>query len=185
MRVGDVVAYSTITLQSGAIFDYQNPWNSGFTIEDIAHGLSNICRYAGQCRAFYSVAEHCLHVSEVAKGHEYAALLHDAAEAFIGDVPGPLKCQLSDYRQVEGEVERAIFSRFGLPTPLPKEVKNADMRVLASEQAQIMRPGTDSWAQTSGLAYADITVLHLPPADAKQMFLDRFEYFSSRQRVRP
>src|SRR5262245_14828098 len=74
----------TIMLYSGAWFDFLAPSESAFTIEDIAHGLSNICRYSGQCKRFYSVAEHSLLVSEVAEGFEFAALLHDAAEAFIG-----------------------------------------------------------------------------------------------------
>src|ERR1700710_1218663 len=75
----------TIMLNSGAVFDFLDPWSSEFTLEDIAHGLANICRYAGQCRSFYSVAEHSIHVSQTATGFEYEALMHDAAEAFLGD----------------------------------------------------------------------------------------------------
>jgi uncharacterized protein len=134
----------TIMLQSGAWFDFGAPASSNFTIEDIAHGLANICRYAGQCRRFYSVAEHSLLVSRVAVGFELEALLHDAAEAFMGDVTRPLKQMLPEFRKVEKEVERAILIRFGLSVPLPTGVKDADLRVLAAEQAQIMPPGTDS-----------------------------------------
>src|SRR4051812_12365507 len=73
----------SIMLQSGAWFDFAAPQSSPFTIEDIAHGLANICRYSGQCSRFYSVAEHSLLVSDVAVGFELEALMHDAAEAFL------------------------------------------------------------------------------------------------------
>src|SRR5258708_39476115 len=84
----------TIMLHSGAWFDFCAPASSCFNIEDIAHGLANICRYAGQCKRFYSVAEHSILVSQTAKGFEYEALLHDAAEAFVGDISRPLKQML-------------------------------------------------------------------------------------------
>jgi uncharacterized protein len=112
----------TIRLHSGALFDFLNPEASKFTIEDIAHGLSNICRYAGQCSRFYSVAEHSVYVSETAKGFEYPALMHDAAEAFLGDVSGPLKRLVPEFKKIEIEIERVIFSRFGLEWPPPAEV---------------------------------------------------------------
>jgi hypothetical protein len=166
----------TIMLRSGALFDFLDPWSSNFTIEDIAHGLSNICRYAGQCRKFYSVAEHSIQVSHVAKGFEYPALMHDAAEAFLGDVTRPLKQLVPEFKRIEAEVERVIFSRFGIEWPIPAEVKVADLKVLAAEQAQIMPLGTDQWARTSNVVPADIIVEHWSPEVAKRMFLDRFEY---------
>ncbi len=165
----------TIMLHSGALFDFLDPWASEFTIEDVAHGLSNICRYAGQCRAFYSVAEHSIHVSRVARGFEMPALMHDAAEAFIGDVTRPLKQLLPEYKSIETSVERAILARFGIPERIPKEVKQADLRVLAAEQAQIMPPGTDAWARTNGIEPAPIVIEHMPPAQAMVIFLRRFE----------
>src|SRR5438477_8188248 len=91
----------TIMLQSGAWFDFRAPASSNFTIEDVAHGLANICRYAGQCRRFYSVAEHSILVSETALGFELEALLHDAAEAFMGDITRPLKQILPQYKKIE------------------------------------------------------------------------------------
>src|SRR5689334_25068051 len=86
----------SIMLQSGAWFDFAAPHDSPFTIEDIAHGLANICRYSGQCRRFYSVAEHALLVAETAAGFELEALMHDAAEAFLGDITRPLKQMLPE-----------------------------------------------------------------------------------------
>jgi hypothetical protein len=168
-----------IMLQSGAWFDFLDPESSEFDIEDIAHGLSLTCRYAGQCSNFYSVAEHSLLVSEVARGHEYFALMHDAAEAFIGDVTRPLKQLLPDFKRIEAVVEGAIFARFDVTMPMPKEVKQADLRVLAAEQAQIMPAGTSQWAQEQGVTPAPVVVRHLPPETARAAFLARYHQLRS------
>jgi hypothetical protein len=162
-------------LRSGAWFDFCAPAESAFTIEDIAQGLANICRYSGQCSSFYSVAEHSLLVSEVAAGFEFEALLHDAAEAFMGDITRPLKQMLPEYRRIEREVESAIFGRFGVPSPLPPEVKTADLRVLAAEQRQIMPKGTDGWVRSQKVVPAQVVVRHLPPDEAKRAFLAKYE----------
>jgi hypothetical protein len=162
-------------LHSGAWFDFCAPSESDFTIEDIAHGLANICRYSGQCSRFYSVAEHSLLVSDVAAGFEFEALLHDAAEAFLGDITRPLKQMLPEYKRIERDVESAILQRFDVPLPLPKEVKQADLRVLAAEQRQIMPEGTDGWVRGQKVLPADVVVRHLSPDDAKRIFMERFE----------
>jgi uncharacterized protein len=164
----------TIMLRSGAWFDFCAPGSSDFTIEDIAHGLSNICRYSGQCTSFYSVAEHSILVSETAIGFEFEALLHDAAEAFIGDITRPLKQMLPEYKKIEADVQRAILDRFGVRS-LPPEVKKADLRVLAAEQQQIMPKGTDCWVRGQKVDPAPIVVRHLPPDEAKRVFLKLFE----------
>lgn len=170
----------TIMLQSGAWFDFCAPASSEFTIGDIAHGLANICRYSGQCSNFYSVAEHSILVSETAVGFEFEALMHDAAEAFLGDITRPLKQILPEYRRIESEVERAILDRFGVTGPLPPQVKQADLRVLASEQKQIMPTGTDGWVRGHKVDPAPIVVRHLPPAEAKRVFLERFKVLHPR-----
>lgn len=164
----------TIMLRSGAWFDFGAPESSLFTIEDIAHGLANICRYSGQCADFYSVAEHSILVSETAVGFEFEALLHDAAEAFLGDITRPLKQMLPEYKRIESDVEHAILKRFGVAAPLPPQVKRADLRVLAAEQSQIMPEGTDGWVRGQKVDPAAITVRHLTPKEAKRIFLERF-----------
>ncbi|WP_292657870.1 hypothetical protein [Mesorhizobium sp.] len=171
----------TITLASGRIFDFLDPHGSNFTIEDVAHGLAHICRYAGQCRNFYSVAEHSLLVSDVAVDYPYEALLHDAAEAFIGDVTRPLKQLLPEYKAIEANVEDAIAKRFRLSTSYRDAVKIADLSVLAAEQAQVMAPGTDSWAREAGVIPADVKVRYLTPKVARREFLQRFEALRPRQ----
>jgi hypothetical protein len=171
----------TIMLQSGAWLDFCAPQESDFTIEDVAHGLSNICRYAGQCRRFYSVAEHSVLVSETAIGFPFEALMHDAAEAFLGDVTRPLKQMLPEFKRIEAEVERAICARFGLAFPLPAEVKHADLRVLAAEQRQIMPKDTDWWVQAQQVEPAPITVRNLAPDAAKAAFLERFHQLAKQR----
>lgn len=168
-----------IMLASGGWFDLMDPWSSDFTIEDIAHGLGNQCRYAGQCSRFYSVAEHSLHVSDVVDGFYLEALLHDAAEAFLGDITRPLKQLLPDYRRIEKDVESAIYARFGLNPDALHVVKEADLTVLAAEQAQIMPTGTNEWATLAGIEPAPIRVEHLSPDESRRAFLQRFHELSS------
>lgn len=161
-------------LQSGAWFDFLDPESSDFTIEDIAAGLSKTCRYAGQCDAFYSVAEHSLLVSEILPQYAFEALMHDAAEAFIGDVTRPLKQLLPEFKRIEARVEQAIFERFGVPTPISKEVKQADLRVLAAEQMQLMPPETSRWIFSDRVEPAPVVIRRLDPVDAREAFLARY-----------
>ncbi|WP_192385146.1 hypothetical protein [Mesorhizobium silamurunense] len=165
----------SIMLHSGAWLDLLSPHTSAFTIEDIAHGLALQCRYAGQCLDFYSVAEHSLLVSDLVEEDPLAALLHDAAEAFLGDITRPLKQMLPDYRQIETEMQRAIAERFGISTQSSAAIKRADLRVLAAEQAQIMPAGTDEWAKRDRIAPALVKVRFLSPREAKSAFLRRYE----------
>ncbi|MBS3652466.1 hypothetical protein KEU06_28165 [Pseudaminobacter sp. 19-2017] len=168
----------TITLASGHVFDFLDPHSSRFEIEDIAHGLAHVCRYAGQCRDFYSVAEHSILVSEVVEDYQFEALMHDAAEAFLGDVTRPLKQLLPDFKRIEADVEDAIFERFGLNRDFKEVIKDADLRVLAAEQAQVMAPGTADWAAEAGIVPAEIYVRYLTPREAKARFLERFRELS-------
>ncbi len=178
MPVGVNVALGpTITLASGRIFDFLDPFGSDFDIDDIAHGLAHVCRYAGQCRQFYSVAEHSILVSETVGAYKLEALLHDAAEAFIGDVTRPLKQLLPEFKRIEANVEQAIIDRFSLDPAFRTVVKSADLSVLAAEQAQVMAPGTDAWAKEAGVVPADVTVRFLPPEKAKASFLSHYEEF--------
>lgn len=169
----------TIMLASGRLFDFLDPHGSDFGIDDIAQGLAHICRYAGQCRAFYSVAEHSILVADIAEDFAYEALLHDAAEAFIGDITRPLKQLLPEYKRIEAAVEDAIIERFGMDRRFRDIVKRADLRVLAAEQAQVMAPGCADWAVEAGINPAPIQVRYLDPATAKRAFLSRFEKYQN------
>lgn len=143
----------TILLASGHYFDLLDPANSRFTLGDIAHGLAHTCRFAGQCRRFYSVAEHSWHASFLVPDElRLAALMHDAAEAFIGDVTRPLKSLLPEYRAIEKRIEAVIAERFDLGDLCDHpDVKRADLAMLAAEQAALMPEHADSWACLNGI----------------------------------
>lgn len=167
----------SILLASGHYFDLLDPWNSRFDINDIAHGLSNTCRFAGQCSTFYSVAEHSLHVSRLLpRDLRFAGLMRDAAEAFIGDVTRPLKSLLPQYKAIEKNIEAAIFARFGLadimndPAAI-EEIKQADLRMLAAEQLILLPPHDDEWHCIAGLAIPQISLKCWPPSEARERFL--------------
>lgn len=143
-------------------------------ILDIAHSLSMLCRFNGHCRRFYSVAEHAVHVSHVVGGeHAGWGLLHDAAEAYISDMPQPIKRELPWFRTCEERLQAVIAQRFGLPTPMPAVVKQADMVLLATEKRALMAREPAPWEDLP--APLDPSMIHAwSPERAEQAFLARF-----------
>lgn len=111
---------NTIKLASGRYFDLANPQPEQIDIRDIAAALSKICRFGGHCRQFYSVAEHLIHCLITAQldglSHSecVAVFLHDASEAYVGDMVKPLKIMLLEYQQIEARVFSALMVRFGV-----------------------------------------------------------------------
>ncbi|MBZ9659744.1 hypothetical protein LB523_11880 [Mesorhizobium sp. ESP-6-4] len=113
-------------------------------IEDIAHSLSLQCRYAGHCKRFYSVAEHSVLIANWIWWHGSAAdalagLLHDATEAYLVDMPRPVKRSMHEYRLHEAALWKVLAARFGLPEEMPAIVHEADNRIIADELVN-MRP---------------------------------------------
>ncbi|NNM74783.1 phosphohydrolase [Enterovirga aerilata] len=158
---------------SGRQFWPLDPQPKDIKLVDIAHALSMQCRYAGHVNKFYSVAEHSVHVSNVLPTITLQkwGLLHDAAEAYLVDVPRPLKPYLAGYKDAEERLLQAIAERFRLPWPIPDLVKLADNSLLADEKEQLMAKEPAPWvlpAEKSG-----VRIKAHPPDVAKQLFLMR------------
>lgn len=115
---------------------------------DIAHALSNICRFGGHTRVHYSVAEHCVILSQVVRPENaLAALLHDAAEAYMGDMVRPLKKHMPQYAEAEDNLLATIFTYFGLEPGIPAEVHSVDNRILLDERAALLTTPPLPWYQ--------------------------------------
>ncbi len=115
---------------------------------DVGHALGNICRYTGHTSGFYSVAEHCCHVSDLLVDElKLAGLVHDAAEAYITDLPSPIKHLelMMPYVAAEQRIEKVMADRLGLQFPWRMEVKTADMMVYAAEVRELMQPKHPDW----------------------------------------
>ncbi len=143
-------------------------------IEDIAHALSNLCRFGGHCSRFYSVAEHCVHVSFlVAPSFALAGLLHDASEAYLVDVPRPIKPFLNGYHQAEDRVLQAIFEHVGIHGEIMwEQIKSADNAVLADEARHLMSLPPAKWQLPEEPAGIEIQCWE--PKQAKERFQKRY-----------
>lgn len=142
-------------------------------VEDIAHALAHLCRYAGHCERFYSVAEHSVHVSRcVPPEMALKALLHDATEAYCVDIPRPLKRFIPGYVEIEERNWVAIAQRFDLTPDMPDEIKYADNSVLLAEADQILKKHPAPWNIPA--EPADVLIVCMRPEYAKAAFLQRF-----------
>lgn len=170
---------SAILLVNGDFFDFKNPRDHEFDIKAIAHALSNLCRYTGHSKRFYSVAEHCVLVSRLVKPEfAFEGLMHDASEAYCGDVASPLKKLLPGYEKIENGVQEAIATYFDLKYPWPEDVHLADKRLYVTERQSISNTGKDALWFTD-LEPADIEVKGLAPRSAYELFMNRYEELTS------
>lgn len=169
-----VVGATMLTL-TGLYFDFLDPRPEQIDPRDIAYGLSNCCRFGGQCKPFYSVAEHCVLASNHVPAEDaFTALLHDAAEAYTGDIISPLKQLLPDFKIIEARVEAAIARKFGLTLPYPRSVKHIDLRLLRTERRDLMHSSGGDWPSMAGYEYLPMTMTPLSPESAQLAWLRRF-----------
>lgn len=147
---------------------YINPFNpdpGAICIEDIAHALTNQCRFAGHTHRRFSVAQHSIMVADsVPTEHKLAALLHDASEAYLLDIPTPVKSQLPGYAEAEDRLMSLIAAKFGFNWPLHQAVKEADRNALEWEwHNAVVNDNIETWDRKS----------------TEELFIWRFREFST------
>lgn len=156
-----------IRTHSGNLVNVFDPDPDLITIGDIAHGLSHVCRFGGHTPRFYSVAQHSLMVSgliyvrasssDLRMGTDrmrklaLEALLHDASEAYLGDMPTPIKAMLPEYQRAEQRMQEVISLKFGVGWPFHELVHAADAEALDTEFG-MFDPGSDVTYMGSGEA---------------------------------
>ena len=157
-------------------------------IEDIARALGNQCRFGGHCRVFYSVAQHSVIVSELVErgGGDaedvFAALMHDASEAYLGDMPHPIKHRSplgAAFKAAEEHLQRAIGDRFRIRPDVPA-IKRADRALLATERRAFSAESWH-WPELDGVEPLDLELEAWPPAEAARAFLERFAELVARR----
>ncbi len=162
---------------SGQHFNLLDPQPEQILITDIARALSHICRFTGHLPAHYSVAQHSVLCSHLVP-EEFAldALLHDAAEAYIGDCAAPLKALLPDYRLIEKRVEFAIADKFGMKYAGngANAVKHADLVMLATERRDLLGHDGTNWPVLDGIEPARTIIIPWSSKWAMRRFLNRF-----------
>lgn len=173
---------ATILTRSGLYFDFLDPQPDQISIEDIAHALANICRFGGHSHRFYSVAQHSVLVSRIVEpDHAFAGLMHDAAEAYVGDIPAPLKQLLPDFKAVEARVEAAVAAKFGLAISKHPEIKRADLVALATEKRDVCK-NADAWGLDAWPPLATpLPSISIPMA--KALFLERFHELTAQREL--
>ena len=173
-----------ITTRSGRQVSLLNPQYSQIDIGDIAHGLAFQCRFNGQTSRFYSIAQHCLMVTSILPDHlKLAGLLHDAAEAYIGDVVQPLKVLLPDYQVIESNFNQAIELRFNVNLDHQEEVKAADLIALATEKRDLLPRERCDWELLKGIRPLDRLTLPMSPEQSEESFMRTyFALLETRQR---
>jgi uncharacterized protein len=159
-----------------------------FDIEDIARALGNLCRFGGHCRVFYSVAQHSVIVSELVeqRGGDaedvFAALMHDASEAYLGDMPHPLKHRSAlgaVFKEAEDHLEAALREHFAIK-PGVAEIKRADRALLAAERRAFSAERW-AWPELEGVEPLDIELEALSPDESERTFMRRFAELDARR----
>ncbi len=160
---------------SGRCFNPTNPNPNAIVIQDIAHALSMQCRFSGHVKKFYSVAQHSVGVSYLCDEQDALwGLLHDGSEAYLVDIPRPLKHsgKFDAYLEFEKTMQKAICTRFELPEQEPESVKRADTLILMAEARDLMSPLHPDW--TLAMDPPPFKIDSLSPQEAEHLFMKRF-----------
>ena len=171
---------NTIRLRSGKYLDLRDPQPDQFTFADIAGALAKLCRFGGQCEWFYSVAEHSYHCAKQAAADgqcletQAACLLHDAAEAFIGDIVKPLKIMLPEYLVIERRLEAVIFEKFLVQFHREESVvREIDRAMLVAERRFLFSRDAVEGHGENDVRRLTVEFKRWKPGDAEEMFVVR------------
>lgn len=159
------------------------PNPADINIEDIAHSLSNLCRYNGHTSEFWSVAAHSIEICKRLLEREYsldmafAGLMHDASEAYLQDIPRPIKPLVLGYAQWEENLEYTIANKFKMIYPYPSPIHQFDMGLALDEIANFFPEGSEAWKR-AGIERRDLHPVLRPksPLHGKTEFLKLFRY---------
>lgn len=172
---------SWLLTYTGKRFTPGKPQFWDFSIRDIAHALSNMPRFAGHTKKLYSVAQHSVIVSQIMRDGglcveaQLEGLLHDATEAYLMDLPMPIKQleELKPYKVIEATIDEAIMASFGIRFRRPLQVKHADIVALATEARDFMGNPTD-WPSIKDVLPLPEKLFPMTPDEAKIAFLERY-----------
>ena len=161
-----------ITTFTGKVVFFEDPDPESIDIRDIAHALSQQCRFAGHTRRFLSVAEHSILVSLQCGEYALEGLFHDASEAYMVDMPTPIKRKMSNYKDYENRLMKAIFTKFNLQYPLPQIVHDADTAQLVKEARALVT--LSDWTDEYVLKMSGLEPYCIRSEDAETQFLRMF-----------
>lgn len=160
-RVENLFTTDCVRTVSGNYVNVVDPKPETITIEDIAHSLSHMPRFGGHLPVYYCVAQHSLEVCNCSYPDDMLqALLHDASEAYLMDVPRPLKNHLPEYKIIEDRLMNVIANKFGFRYPITENVKKTDELWLQLEweyfmigmpEATPITPMSAAWARIAFL----------------------------------
>lgn len=171
MKLEDVhkVCANGLLTNSKVVFNVLDPKAEDLRLEDIAHALSNLCRYGGHCPQFYSVAQHVVLCSyfDGTPLQQLKYLHHDDSEAFLVDMPRPIKKNLSQYIDIEDRLQAVIFPWLGLEYPFTEDVHHVDDTMLRIEYKAFF------WDETDYLEENKPEFEFWSPQESKVRYLNR------------
>jgi hypothetical protein len=161
----------SIRTHSGLYVNVFEPTPAMISIEDIAHALAHQCRFSGHLQKFYSVAQHSVLVASlVSEEKKFDGLMHDASEAYLLDIPTPIKAKLPNYKLLESDLMKIIANKFGFRFPFDAEVKRADAEMLQREWHALMIGDNIGF-----------DIIPLSPSKAKLAFLKCFHQYKPQE----
>lgn len=168
---------------TGAKFYPLGALESEIDVLDIAHSLSNQCRYGGHTSSFYSVAQHsCLVAELVNSKYKMDALLHDATEAYLLDLPKPVKMCMPDYEKFEEDLREVVCKTFNISYPIPKNVLDMDIVAACIEHENFFSDKFKEFYQTyTSLPIPKMKLDPKTPLQSEKLFLSMYYFLDGKR----